>query len=719
MAVLQKIRDKNILLVSIVAIALLLFVIQGVFSGNFLFGSNSQTAGIVNGEELSIQDYQQMVQDYQNFFEVTQPNQDFKSEEASNRVRDIAWSNYVINTIIESECEKAGIAVTESEVQNILHTGESQFLQSPYFMNQETGQYDPTAIPMFISQYNEMKQSGQPINENFEKIYKYVTFVEDQVKHEALQNKYQALLAQSLISNKVEAQLSYDSRTLTKNIQVAYIPFSSIDDSTIKISDEEINSRFEANKSKYFSLYAIRDAKLLDVKVEPSESDRLAIESDFAKYYSELDSLTDIKAINLAIRNSGSDIQYSDLYKSANGYPSYISRMLTATDSTKLSVGETSRPQRDLASNKYYIAKLLGQTEEVDSVLYRELPVIGETESERATRADSIITALTSGGDYASIAKTYNQPSDSVWVTTSQYERGRITNEDDINHIKTLFTSGVGFHKFTLQNGNILIIQILEAKKPVTKYKVAIIEKPFMFSEETYNDYFNKISKFIASNKSIKEIEANASKNGYTVQDIAVQSNEHLIAGIRGTQDALRWLFDEAEVGEVSQIYRCGSNDHFMVLSLSNINKGTMSERMVKEMIRTEIMNEKKADQILKQLGNVTSMESAKGKTGVVFQDSVSTTAQMPAFIGTSQEPLVSIKASITPKGKFCGPFKGNNGVYMLQVVSESRSNDSFKFFNESNQVQDMNVRRIFSTLFGNTLPKLAKVEDFRYKFNM
>ena len=120
MAVLQKIRDKNILLVSIVAIALLLFVIQGVFSGNFLFGSNSQTAGTVNGEELSIQDYQQLVQDYQNFFEVTQPGQDMKSEEASNRVRDIAWQNFVMNSIIESECEKAGLAVTDTEVQNIL-----------------------------------------------------------------------------------------------------------------------------------------------------------------------------------------------------------------------------------------------------------------------------------------------------------------------------------------------------------------------------------------------------------------------------------------------------------------------------------------------------------------------------------------------------------------------------------------------------------------------
>jgi len=718
MAVLQKIRDKNILLVSIVALALLLFVIQGVFSGNFLFGSNSQTAGTVNGEELSIQDYQKMVQDYQNFFEITQPNQDFKSEEASNRVHDIAWSNYVMNTIIESECEKVGLAVTDAEVQEILRTGKSQFLQSPYFMNKETGQYDPTAIPMFLSQYEEFKKSGQPINDEFEKIHKYILFVEEQLKHEALQNKFQNLLSLCLISNSVEAKNSFDGRTLVKNIQVAYIPFSSIDDSQIKVSDEEIKSRFEQNKAKYFSLYAIRDAKMLNIQVLPSDADKKAIESDFNKYYTELDSTNNINDIIQIVRNSGSEVQFTDLYKSDKAFPVYIKKMLTSTDSTSLSIGKTSKPALDLASNKYYTVKLIDKITQVDSVLYRSIPVSGENENEKTERADSIFNALKNGGNYSDIAKLYNIPSDSMWISTSQYENGTITNKDEINLINTLFTSGVGIQKLKLQNGNYMIIQILESKNPITKYKVASIEKQFLFSEQTYNDYFNKISEFISKNKTLSEIEANASKNGYTVQEIAVQSNDHQIAGIRGTQDALRWLFDEAEVGEISQIYRCGTNDHFMILSLTGINNGTMSEKMIKDIIRTEIINEKKSEQIMKRLGNVKTMDAAKGVDGVIFQDSVSTTSQMPAFIGTAQEPIVSMMASITPVNKFCGPFKGNQGVYMLQVVSENRSEDKFDLFKESQQAQAVNVRRTFGSLF-DTLSKTAKIEDYRYKFNM
>ena len=718
MAVLQKIRDRNILLVSIVAIALLLFVIQGVFSGNFLFGSNSQTAGTVNGEELSIQDYQQLVQDYQNFFEITQPGQDMKSEEASNRVRDIAWQNYVMNTIIESECEKVGLAVTDEEVQTILRTGESQLLQSPLFRNQETGQYDPTVIPMFLNQYDEVKKSGQPVNEQFEKTYKYIIFIEKLVKQEALQNKYQSLLAFSLISNPIEAKRSYDGRTLTKNIQVAYFPYSKISDSTIKISDEEINARFEKDKAKYFSLYAIRDGKLISVQVKPSPSDRKDIESDFNNYFAELDSVAN-QDLNMVIRNSGSDIPYSDLFKSESGYPTHIRKLLTATDSSTLTIGQTSKPKYDPISNSYYIAKLIDKTEEADSVSYREIGVIGEDSKKNEVSADSILDALNKGEKFDSLAIKYSQPTDTAWISTAQYENERITNADALLHIQTLYKEEVGFHKLKLTNGNFVVIQIIEKKKPITKYKVAVIEKPFIFSDKTYNEEYNKFSKFISSYKTMSELEANASKNGYTVKDIAVQSNDHLIDNIRGTQDALRWLFDEAEIGEISQIYRCGTNDNFMVLSLQNINKGTMSERIVKEMIRTEIMNEKKAEQIMQRLSKVTNMESAKAIDGVEFQDSVSTTAQMPAFIGTAQEPLVSMKAYATPKGGFCRPFKGNAGIYMLQVISEERSEEKFDLFKECRQVQGINVRRTMQTLLGNTFMKLAKVEDFRYKFNM
>mgnify|MGYP002854664665 CR=1 FL=1 len=721
MAVLQKIRDKNILLVTIVAVALLLFVIQGIFSGSFLTGSNSQKAGEINGDELTIQDYNQLVQDYQNFFDITQNNNMENTEEVQNQIRDYAWNNYVINTLVESECEKLGIGVTEEEINAILQNGESQFLRLPMFMSQETGEYDASAIPMFVKQYQDAKDAGQQIPDEFEKIYSYIKFAKSQIKYEVLNRKYSSLMTKAMITNPVEAQLAYDQRTTGKDITLVSVPYTSIEDSKVSVSDAEITAKMKEDAAKYATLSGVRDAKVIDVFVTPSDEDKKAIENDFAAYYSELDSAKDTKAINAAVRQSASDIPYSNVLKSIKGFPTYVQSLLDGTDSLTLAVGQTSSPRFDQMSNKYYIAKLIGKETQVDSVLRREMLVNGSDAADKATRADSILNALKSGAKFADIAKTYNQPSDSVWITTAQYENSRIDEGDNMTYLNTLFNSGVGLHKLELQNGNVVIIDIMETKAPITKYNVAIIDKPFTFSDKTYSEAFNKFSSFISKNQTIGEIEKNAEKSGYSVQNLAVQSDGHTVANVRDTKDAVRWLFDDAEIGDVSQIYRCGSNDHFMVVSLAGISNGTISESAMKDRVKTELINSKKAELIMKDCSGIKDLASAQKVKGSVVDTLTNVIASTPTFVPstTSSEPMVSAIAAKTAKGKFASAFKGSRGVYMLQVNDEKKNTEEkFDLKKESEQVVAQNVNMAMN-MMRQSLFKKANVKDVRYKFNM
>ena len=167
-------------------------------------------------------------------------------------------------------------------------------------------------------------------------------------------------------------------------------------------------------------------------------------------------------------------------------------------------------------------------------------------------------------------------------------------NVDDQNFINSLFTSETGIHQLKLQSGDVLVYQILATRNPITKYDVAVIDKTFSFSEDTYKEAFNKISSFLATNKTIAEIEANAEKSGYSVQSMSLTSNQHNIGQVSHTNDAIKWLFDEAEIGETSkEIYRCGNNDHFMIVTLTGVSEGTGSESVIKEGIKQELMNEK------------------------------------------------------------------------------------------------------------------------------
>ncbi len=727
MAVLQKIRERNVLLVSIIAVALLLFILS--MSNKSCSGSTaSMTAGEVGGEELNLQEYQDLVQNYQFMYEITNPNAQLNSDEAQNQIHDQAWNTYLLNKLIANECNKIGLAVTDDEVNKVLTTdgctqnGQvSSFLRIPYFMNSETMAYDPTAFSTIASELENLKANGQ-LTDDAAKLYKYMAFAKQQIKNEMLANKYNALLMNGMISNPVEAKQNFAQRTAEKEILLVSVPYSTIDDSKVKVTDDEVNARFKADKAKYASLTAVRDAKVIDVFVQPSDLDKTEIENDFKNYYAELDSANDTKSINLAVRNSSSNIPYSKVLKSAKGFPTYIASMLEGTDSITLSVGQTSKPQFDQINNKYYIAKLIDKQTQVDSVLHREILVSGTDDKEKATRADSIMNALNTGGSFKSIAQTYNQHGDSAWIATSQYENSRIDSEDDLLYLNTLYTSEIGYHKLQLQNGNILITQILEKRNPITKYNVAVIDKTFNFSERTYNDAFNKFSSFIASNKTIGEIEKNAEKNGYSVQSISVPSNQHSVAGVQNTRDALKWLYDDAKVGDLSEIYRCGSNDHLMLVSLSGVSDGTYSESMVKEHLKEVIANEKKADQILKNYGKAKTIEAAQKVSGAIVDTLSNVTAVMPVQVPAtqSQEPLVGVIAAKTANGAVAGPFKGVGGVYMLKVLgsTDPKGKEIYEEKSEKEQAARQNLSTAMRTM-QLSLMKKNKVKDLRYKFNM
>ena len=727
MAVLQKIRERNVLLVSIIALALLLFILS-MSERSCTDTAASMTAGEIDGEELNLQEFQDLVQNYQFMYESTNPNAQLNSDEAQNQIHDQAWNAYLLNKLIAKECEEIGLSVTDDEVNKVLTTdgviqnGQvSQFLRLPYFMNSETMAYDPTSFSTIATELENLKSNGQ-LTDDAAKLYKYMAFVKQQIKNEILANKYNALLVNGMISNPVEAKHNFAMRTAEKEVLLVSVPYSTVDDAKVKVTDAEVDARFKADKAKYVSMSEVRDAKVIDVFVKPSDQDKKEIEADFKKYFAELDSAKDNKAINLAVRNSSSDIPYSKVLKSAKGFPTYVASMLEGTDSLSLALGQTSKPQFDQINNKYYIAKLIDKQMQVDSVLHRDMMVIGADDKEKATRADSIMNALNAGGSFKAIAQKYNQSGDSAWIATSQYENSRIDSEDDVMYLNTLYTGGVGTHKLQLQNGNILIVQVMETRNPIMKYNVAVIDKTFNFSERTYNDTFNKFSSFIASNKTIADIEKNAEKSGYTVQSITVPSNQHSVAGVQNTRDALKWLYDEAKVGDLSEIYRCGSNDHLMLVSLAGVSEDTYSEKLVKEHIKEVLTNEKKAEEILKSCGKVKSIEAAAKVAGALTDTLSNVTAMMPVQVPATQtsEPLVGVIAAKTANGAFAGPFKGVGGVYMLKVLgaTDPKGKEVYEEKAEKEQVANQNMSTAMRTM-QLSLMKKYKVKDLRYKFSM
>jgi peptidyl-prolyl cis-trans isomerase D len=215
-------------------------------------------------------------------------------------------------------------------------------------------------------------------------------------------------------------------------------------------------------------------------------------------------------------------------------------------------------------------------------------------------------------------------------------------------------------------------------------------------------------------------MEANAEKNGYVVRPITdIPSAQHNIAGIHNTRDAVKWLFDEAKVNDVSQLYECGDNDHLLVVALTGINKeGYATQEKVAESIKQELMNEKKIEKLIADNKAVKSIDAAKQIEGAVVDTVRHITFAAPAFVSATMasEPAISSTVSKTEKGQFAGPIKGNNGVYMLQVLDKKQSEEKYDEKAEVAQTANSNFRYISQSLL-NDLYMKANVKDLRYKF--
>ena len=163
MAALGKIRKHGVLLVTTIAVALFLFVAGDfVKGGQSLFQQNQQVVAQIDGKDINIQDYQKLVDELQNFYELTS-GQSMSGEEQLNRMRDEAWQTLVQNTLIEKECDKLGLTVTDQEVAEIIQNGQSPMLNMPLFTHQQSGRYDYSLVQSLINEYNQLKSSGSQI----------------------------------------------------------------------------------------------------------------------------------------------------------------------------------------------------------------------------------------------------------------------------------------------------------------------------------------------------------------------------------------------------------------------------------------------------------------------------------------------------------------------------------------------------------------------------
>ena len=714
MAVLGKIRSKGAILVGAISLALVAFLAgDAARSCEGMKGESHQQIGKILGENISVQEYQKLFDEYQSAIKFTM-QRDNLSEQELNQVKDQVWQQLVSSRVLEADAKKVGLTVTEKEIENVLSEGTNPVLTQTPFVNQQTGRFDVNALKQFFDSYNKVKAAKSPELDQMQAVYDYWLFVEKNLRTQLLGQKYQALLASCVLSNKAEATMAFKDNNEESQIQLASLAYSSVKDADVKISDDELKAKYDELKPAFRQSVETRDIKFVDYQIKASAADRKVVAKEMNDFQHQLATATDPSGV---ISKSGSEISYLGLPVSSKAYQQYPD---IASKIDSLSVGTTGVFENS-QDNTLNVIRVFSKAQLPDSVQFRQISVGAATPDEARAKADSIQKALAGGADFEALAKRYGQTGEKAWFTGQQYEMAPTMSVDNRTFVNALLNGEVNAtQNLALTQGNV-ILQVLDKKAFTTKTTAAIIKKPIDFSKDTRSNAYNKFSEFVAKSSSIAELEKNASKSGYRVQSLNdLSTAEHYVGGIQGTHDALKWLFS-AKQGEISPLYECGDNDHLLVVALTAVHPQgyrPWDDAQVKEVLKREVMKDKKAEMLMAKLKGVNSIAAAQSKGAKVSMVN-QITFSAPAFVQAtgSVEPALSGAVAGTAAGKFSkAPVKGNAGVYVFQVVKKAlRAGSKYNEAMVMQQTAQMNMQLISN--FMQDLILKANVVDNRYLF--
>ena len=705
MAVLGKIRSHGVTLIIIIGIGLFAFIAEEAFRSCESSRNNQrQQVCEVLGESINYEEFAKLVDEASDAMKLM--GQDNLNDDQLSQLRDQVWQNYVQYKLIENECDKLGLTVTDGEMQNVLNEGTNQMLLSTPFVNRQTGRFDANQLKQFLAQYNQAKTANPQMAEQYETIYKYWNYVEKSLRQQLLIQKYNGLLAHCFLSNPVEAKMSFKEENEESQIQLASYPYSSIADSKIKISESDLKSKYNDLKPRFQQVIESRDIKYIDVQISASAADRAALLKQFQGYAKDLSAAEDPTDV---VRKSTSTVPYLGIPVGKEALPTDLAGLVDS-----MSVGQTIGPKESKQDNSL-------KQQLPDSVQFRAIQVGGTSADDAHQRADSIYKALSAGADFATIAKKYGQEGSEQWLTTRQYEYTNTMDKDTKSYLNSLMTAAPKELKnVVLTQGNI-IFEVLDRRNMVDKYTAAIIKRTIDYSKETRSSIYNKFSSFVSANQTPELIAKNAAKNGYRLEEAKdITTTQHNLVGVHSTRDAMKWLFD-AKAGEVSPMYECGNNGDNLLLVICEkihpVGYRGLDDPQVRDLVKAEVMRDKKAELLISKAKGVKSIAAAKAK-GAVISNVGQVTFAAPVFVQSTggSEPALSGAVYATKQGAFSShPVKGQAGVYQFQVVKKSMNGAKY---NEASQ--EMKLRQKAMQYAGNYMNELyikAKVVDNRYLF--
>jgi peptidyl-prolyl cis-trans isomerase D len=705
MSVIQKIRDKYAaVVIAVIALSLVGFILMDAFVGRGRgAGSSSTTIGKVNGEKIDRNDFEKRLTMQQTMY----ASQGAQREQLISSV----WEQSVDEIVMKQEYEKLGLQFTDKELNDLLFGPNAPQWLKNEFTDQATGQFKVAEAKQYFAQMK--KQKNNPNLEMFNEGYIYPTI------SQALREKYMALLTQTVYVPKWMAEKTIADQNAIASFSYVMVPFTSISDSTIKVTDDDIKSYVDKHKEEFKQEDEVRSVSYVSFSAFPNAQDSANVFNSVNNLKAEFAAAPDPAAY---LARVSSETPY------LNSYIIGSKIMVPNADTIKaLADGQVFGPYLD--AKNYTLAKMIGRRTIPDSVKIRHI-LVKTAEAGQPTlpdsiakaRIDSIENAIKGGADFNAMVIQYSDDQGSK-TTKGEYDFAS-TQFADISKefAETAFYGSVGDKKVVKVDNpkyaGYHYIEVLQQKNPGVGFKIAYLSKPIDASQETINTANSAAAQFSANSRNQKQFEENAAKQSLSILPAAdIKPNDFALPGLGESRQFIRWIY-ENKVGDVSEPYEIGDN-YVVALITGTQQKGVMGVAKARQVAEPFIRNEKKAQQIIntKFKGGAT-IEAIAQTAGeqVLRADSVS--FAQPQIPNVGNEPKVTGAAfNKSIQGKVTEPIAGNTGVFVVKGEKISAVAGAISNPEDLRKQMEMQQKQMGGFRSMEALKKAATITDKRSDF--
>lgn len=682
MSTLEQIRQRPVLIISILGVALLLFILTAVDRPGELF-TDSHTVAKVDGEKIDYLEFQKRVEQQQE-----QMQQRGYTNVDVAQVQEYVLQQMVNESLLKKEFERLGLTVTDTELSQAMLGA----TPSPYVQQMVQSMGIPSAQLLYEAAFNPTKSGVTP--EQAPQFQSAWAELEKNTEEMMLQQKFMALFAGTLTANKLDAKALYEDNATTSTIVYAKKDLSTLKDADFTPTDAEINDLYNQEKNRYRINEKQVVINYIAVDVVPSTDDRAAAQREVE------DAIVGLRM------NEGTDAVASNGKFYVNRVSTTEASLAPALKKAVPSMAKDSVAMISFIDNQYTIAKLLDVTTSIDSVLV-DVAFINETAD-----ADSVIARLNTGASKIDMGDAIAQSQDSMWV--SLLDPGIAQFKDQIATAET----GSYFKPEGGQNG--MTMRVRSRKAPVAVYDVAEITYDVVPSNATIQKLNGDLRKYLDDNTTAAKFTSEATKAGYSALSAIVTPSTLSINGIQESRGAAKWALD-AKKDQVSGVFNNDRDSRLLAVAVNDVYDGKFvpaTNETVRNYLTNKVMNRKKAEKLIADYNGKGKSVAEYAAAMQVKADTTQVTFGQPYVRNFPMyESALQANVAVAKKGELVGPVALNQSVVVFTVTDVTAPSREFDYKNDA---MVFNQREGVAS-FQRTLPAVLlgnkKVENKIQKF--